>query len=137
MDNPGRTILLPLSQPSRKLPSCHTLKQASSQMLLTSQLAMFFSSAIATNGDQSPSYFMKKLKPAETCYSTFDQELLAIAMAIKPFCHFVEGHTFHIVTDHKPLAYAFPLTQSAYSKTNLPSGLHLTAHHRHQIYEGY
>ena len=36
---------------------------------------------------------------------------MAIALAIKPFCHLAEGHTFHIVTDHKPLAYAFPLNR--------------------------
>ena len=51
-------------------------------------------------------YFSKKLQPAETRYSTFDRELLAIYLAIKHFRHFVEGRTFHILTDHKPLTYA-------------------------------
>jgi len=53
------------------------------------------------------SYFSKKLKPSETRYSTFDRELLAVYLAIKHFRHFVEGRTFHICTDHKPLTYAF------------------------------
>ena len=39
-------------------------------------------------------------------YSTFDRELLAIYLAVKHFCHFVEGYQFHILTDHKPLTFA-------------------------------
>lgn len=46
------------------------------------------------------SFFSRKLKPAETRYST---ELLAIYLAIK---HFLEGREFHVLTDHKPLIYA-------------------------------
>ena len=52
------------------------------------------------------SYFSKKLKPAETRYSTFDRELLAVYLSIKHFHHFVEGRKFHVLTDHKPLTYA-------------------------------
>ena len=51
-------------------------------------------------------YFSKKLQPAETRYSAFDRELLAAYLAIKHFRHFVEGRTFHLLTDHKPLTYA-------------------------------
>ena len=52
------------------------------------------------NGAWHPiSFFSKKMKPAETRYSTFDRELLAIYLAIK-------GHYFHILTDHKPLTHA-------------------------------
>ena len=36
-------------------------------------------------------FFSKKLKPSETCYSTFDHELLAIYLAVKHFLHFLEG----------------------------------------------
>ena len=36
-------------------------------------------------------FFSKKLKRAETRYCTFDHELLAIYLAIKHFCHFIEG----------------------------------------------
>ena len=60
---------------------------------------------------QPISYFSKKLKPAETRYSTFDRELLAVYLAIKHFRHFVEGRVFHIRTDHKPLTFAL-LSQS-------------------------
>ena len=52
-------------------------------------------------------FFSTKLKPAETRYSTFDRELLAIYLAIKHFRHFVEGRQFHVLTDHKPLTFAF------------------------------
>ena len=47
------------------------------------------------------------LKPAETRYSTYDRELLAIYLAIKHFRYFLEGRNFHVLTDHKPLIYAF------------------------------
>ena len=40
---------------------------------------------------QPIAYFSRKLQPAEQNYSTFDRELLSIYLAIKHFCHFVEG----------------------------------------------
>ena len=52
------------------------------------------------------SFFSTKLRPAETRYSTYDHELLAIYLSIKHFRHFVEGRNFHIITDHKPLTFA-------------------------------
>ena len=53
------------------------------------------------------SFFSKKLCHAETNYSTFDRELLAIYLALRHFQYFVEGRTFHINTDHKPLTFVF------------------------------
>ena len=50
---------------------------------------------------QPIAFFSKKMKPAETLYSTFDRELLAIYT-----CHFLEGRSFPILIDHKPLIYA-------------------------------
>ena len=50
-------------------------------------------------------FFSKKFKPAETKYSTFDRELLAMYLAIKHFRYFVEGCQFYITTDHKPLTF--------------------------------
>ena len=52
------------------------------------------------------SFFSKKLTPAETRYSTFDRELLAVYLAIRHFRHLLEGRHFHVLTDHKPLTYA-------------------------------
>nr|VZI38583.1 unnamed protein product [Spirometra erinaceieuropaei] len=51
-------------------------------------------------------FFSKKLSPAETRYSTFGRELLAIYLAVKHFQHFLEGRDFTIFTDHKPLTFA-------------------------------
>ena len=48
------------------------------------------------------SFYLKKLSPAETCYSAFDRELLAVYSTI---CHFrlmLEGQQFFVLTDHKP-----------------------------------
>lgn len=56
-------------------------------------------------------FFSKKLNPAQTRYSTFDRELLAIYASLKHFQYFVEGRNFFILTDHKPL------TTALFSKT--------------------
>ena len=61
------------------------------------------------------SYFSKKLRPAETRYSTFDRELLAVYLSIKHFRHLVEGHDFHVITDHKPLTYALATSSDKYT----------------------
>ena len=66
-------------------------------------------------------FFSTKLKPAETRYSAFDRELLAIYLAIRHFRHFLEGHTFHVVNDHKPLTFVICHVISAkspYSSTD-------------------
>ncbi|BHF61905.1 hypothetical protein SprV_0100488500 [Sparganum proliferum] len=49
---------------------------------------------------QPLAFFSKKLLPAETRYSTFGRELLAIYLAVKHFRHFLEGQEFTIFTDH-------------------------------------
>ena len=64
---------------------------------------------------QPLSYFSHKLKHVETKYSTFDRELLAIYLAIKHFCHYVEGLTFYIATDHKPLTFSVQMNSNKYS----------------------
>ena len=46
------------------------------------------------------------LQPAETRYSTFGRELLAVYVSIRHFRHFLEGRTVFVLTDHKPLTYA-------------------------------
>ena len=51
---------------------------------------------------QPISFISKKLRPAETRHSTFNQEPLAVYMAIKHFRHFREGRHFYVLTDHKP-----------------------------------
>ncbi len=46
------------------------------------------------------------MSPAETRYSAFDKELLAIYLAIQHFRYYLEGRPFHVLTDHKPLTFA-------------------------------
>ena len=57
-------------------------------------------------------FFSRRMKPAETRYNTFDCELLAMYLAVKHLQYFVKGCQFHVLTDHKPLTFAFS-TQSS------------------------
>lgn len=52
-------------------------------------------------------FFSRKLTDTEKKYSAYDRELLAIYAAGKYFRYFLEGTFFVILTDHKPLTYAF------------------------------
>ena len=54
-------------------------------------------------------------RSTETHYSTFDHELLAIYLSIKHFQHFVEGHNFHVITNHIPLTFAISSQASHYT----------------------
>ena len=62
------------------------------------------------------SFFSKRLQPAETRYSTFGRELLAVYLAIRHFKYALEGRNFYILTDHKPLIYAFNARPDRYSQ---------------------
>jgi len=55
---------------------------------------------------QPLAFFSRVITPTEQRYSTFDRELLAIVLSIKHFRHFLEGRSFIIYTDHKPLTTA-------------------------------
>ena len=58
------------------------------------------------NGMWQPlSFFSKKLNPAETRYSAFDRELLAVYATIKHFRYNLEGRNSFVNTDHKPLTF--------------------------------
>ena len=48
----------------------------------------------------------KKLSSAKTRYSTFDPEVLAAFSAMKHFRFLLEGLSFTLFTDHKPLTFA-------------------------------
>ena len=68
------------------------------------------------NGKWKPlAFFSKKFNKAETKYSTFDCELLAIYKAVKRFRYFIEGRQFSVFTDHKPLTNIFLNNKSSYS----------------------
>nr|VZI06730.1 unnamed protein product [Spirometra erinaceieuropaei] len=49
---------------------------------------------------QPLAFFSKKLSPAETRYSVFGRELLAVYLSIRHFRHFLEGREFVVLTDH-------------------------------------
>ena len=51
-------------------------------------------------------YFSRKLRPPEIKYSAFDREWLAVYLGIPHFRHYLEGRTFPIFTDHRPLTFA-------------------------------
>ena len=54
----------------------------------------------------SRSFFSShKLAAAQTRYSAFDQELLAIYSGIRYFRYMLEGQRFTVFTDHKPLTF--------------------------------
>ncbi|BHF77875.1 hypothetical protein SprV_0602098500 [Sparganum proliferum] len=68
------------------------------------------------NGVLQPlAFFSKKLSPAETRYSVFGRELLAVYLSIRHFRHFLEGREFLVLTDHKPLDFALRASPDRYS----------------------
>ena len=56
---------------------------------------------------QSLGFFSHRTSPAESRYSAYDLELLAIYSTILKFRHTLEGRKFTIYTDQKPLTSAF------------------------------
>lgn len=62
---------------------------------------------IVNNEYQPMGFFSVKLTDAQRKYSTYDRELLAIYLSIKHFRFMLEGKSFHVRTDHKPLIYVF------------------------------
>jgi hypothetical protein len=56
---------------------------------------------------QPLAFFSRKLNPAQKKYSAYDRELLAIYEAVRHFRHMLEARHFTILTDHKPLTFAF------------------------------
>ncbi len=49
-------------------------------------------------------FFSRKLTDTESCYSTFDRELLAAHAAIRHFHHFCEGHAFQLWSISAPIS---------------------------------
>lgn len=52
-------------------------------------------------------FFSKKLTPTQMKYSTYDRELLAIFKSVQHFRYLLEARKFIVLTDHKPLTFAF------------------------------
>jgi len=60
-------------------------------------------------------FFSRKLSDTEKRYSTFDRELLAGVAAIRHFRYMLEGRTFTLYTDHKPLTHALARLSDAWT----------------------
>ncbi len=71
---------------------------------------------IENKGWQPLAFFSRKLRNAETKYSTYDRELLAIKLAIRHFRYNLEGRHFVVYTDHKPLTYAMTRKHPSWTK---------------------
>ena len=54
-------------------------------------------------GDRLLAFFLAKLDRAQSRYSAFNRELLACCLAVKHFRWMLEGRSFCLFTDHKPL----------------------------------
>ena len=55
---------------------------------------------------QPLAFFSRQLRPPERKYATFDRELLGIHLAIRHFRYFLEGRSFTVFTDHRPIIAA-------------------------------
>nr|VZI36150.1 unnamed protein product [Spirometra erinaceieuropaei] len=60
-------------------------------------------------------FFSKKLSRAETLYSVFGREILAVYLSIRHFRHFLDCREFVVLTDHKPLVFALKASPDRYS----------------------
>ncbi|BHF67784.1 hypothetical protein SprV_0301081300 [Sparganum proliferum] len=92
---------------------------AHAQLILTTDASSSAVGAVlhqqVNNQLQPLAFFSQKLQSAQTRYSTFSRELLAIYLAIRHFRHLLEGRDFSVHTDHKPLTYALKAKPDRYS----------------------
>ncbi|BHF85615.1 hypothetical protein SprV_1002878400 [Sparganum proliferum] len=97
----------------------HLSSDAHAQLILTTDASSSAVGAVlhqqVNNQLQPLAFFSQKLQPAQTRYSTFSRELLAIYQAIRHFRHLLEGRDFSVHTDHKPLTYALKAKPDRYS----------------------
>jgi len=68
-----------------------------------------------TDSWQPLGFFSQKLDRAQAAYSAFDRELLAAFTAVRHFRYQLEGQSFQIWTDHKPLTFALSRVSDAWS----------------------
>lgn len=62
---------------------------------------------IVDNKIEPLGFFSKKFDKAQQRYSTYDRELTAMFLGVRHFKYMLEGRPCHILTDHKPLTFAF------------------------------
>jgi hypothetical protein len=66
-----------------------------------------------------------KLTDTESCYSTFNHELLAAQAAVKHFRHFCEGRVFQLWTNHNPCYCPVTCLSPHVAQTAAPFGFYL------------
>jgi cleavage and polyadenylation specificity factor subunit 1 len=66
-------------------------------------------------GTRPLGFFSVKLDGAQQKYSAFDRELLVCYLAVRHFRWMLEGRSFYIITDHKPLTFALHRSSDAWS----------------------
>nr|VZI40250.1 unnamed protein product [Spirometra erinaceieuropaei] len=97
----------------------HLSSDAHAQLILTTDASSSAVGAVlhqqVNNQLQPLAFFSQKQQPAQTRYSTFSRELLAVSLAIRHFRHLLEGRDFSVHTDHKPLTYALKAKPDLYS----------------------
>ncbi len=54
-------------------------------------------------------FFLAQLDRAQVNYNAFNVELFTVVAAIKHFCYILEGRSFTVFTDHRPLVGALSL----------------------------
>lgn len=59
--------------------------------------------AILSQNGHPIAYYSHKFTPAEVNYTTSDQELLALVLALKHWRCYLEGSSVHLLTDHNPI----------------------------------
>ncbi|KII60240.1 hypothetical protein RF11_05670 [Thelohanellus kitauei] len=64
---------------------------------------------------QPLAFYSRQLKPHEKYYSAFDRELLPVYLSIRHFRDHLDGRTFNLFTDHKPLTFALSKTKGLWS----------------------
>lgn len=66
---------------------------------------------VVGNHMQPLGFYSKRLTDTQKRYSTYDRELLAAYQSVKHFQHMLEARSFVLLTDHKPLTFAFHQNQ--------------------------
>ena len=68
--------------------------------------ALFYNSTTTTAWEPL-AFWSCTLNPAQRSYSAYDKELLAAYSAVRHFKDLLEGRSFTLYTDHKPLMFMF------------------------------
>jgi RNase H-like domain found in reverse transcriptase len=80
-------------------------------------------------------FFSRKLNTAESHYSAFDRELLAVYSSLLHFRHMLEGRRFTVFTDHKQLVGALtPVSEAEIGQAAAAAVSHCGADRRHKAH---